>query len=213
MPPAFGFQSGRRCGAGRRVLDAVLAQPRVGRVHVADDDRDVLEPAVVAARVGRHRPAARRQVLGQLELLVAEPQPDDPQRARRRRPAAARTSRPAPRRPTPSRTSARGVEGDRRGPCRRRSCRRCRPPSTTRRRRRVGRRRAPRASAEQQRSARDAAARAADAALMRSASSRTRRSRAPSRSSRWSPTRSALAMIVSAGFTAPLDGKKLPSTT
>ena len=37
--------------------------------------------------------------------------------------------------------------------------------------------------------------------------------RAPSRSRRWSPTRSALAMIVSAGFTAPLDGKKLPSTT
>ena len=32
-------------------------------------------------------------------------------------------------------------------------------------------------------------------------------------SSRWSPTRSALAMMVSAGFTAPLDGKKLPSTT
>src|SRR5947208_3092207 len=33
------------------------------------------------------------------------------------------------------------------------------------------------------------------------------------RSRMWSPTRSALAMIVSAGFTAPLDGKKLPSTT
>ena len=33
------------------------------------------------------------------------------------------------------------------------------------------------------------------------------------RASRRSPTRSALAMIVRAGFTAPLDGKKLPSTT
>src|SRR5215467_5492642 len=33
------------------------------------------------------------------------------------------------------------------------------------------------------------------------------------RSSRWSPTRSALATIVSPGFTAPLEGKKLPSTT
>src|SRR5438034_7741004 len=32
------------------------------------------------------------------------------------------------------------------------------------------------------------------------------------RSSRWSPTRRALAMIVRAGFTAALDGKKLPST-
>src|SRR6185503_5405714 len=35
----------------------------------------------------------------------------------------------------------------------------------------------------------------------------------PSRSSRWSPTRSALAMAVSAGFTALDDGKKLVSTT
>ena len=33
------------------------------------------------------------------------------------------------------------------------------------------------------------------------------------RSSRWSPTRSALAMMVSAGFTAALEGKQLPSTT
>src|SRR5439155_20443981 len=33
------------------------------------------------------------------------------------------------------------------------------------------------------------------------------------RSRMWSPTRSALAMMVRAGFTAPLDGKKLPSTT
>ena len=36
---------------------------------------------------------------------------------------------------------------------------------------------------------------------------------APSRSSRWSPTRRALAMAVSAGFTAPMLGKKLVSTT
>src|SRR5207247_7586348 len=33
------------------------------------------------------------------------------------------------------------------------------------------------------------------------------------RSRMWSPTRSALAMMVRAGFTAPLEGKKLPSTT
>lgn len=32
-------------------------------------------------------------------------------------------------------------------------------------------------------------------------------------SPRWSPTRNALAMMVSEGFTAPLEGKKLPSTT
>lgn len=35
----------------------------------------------------------------------------------------------------------------------------------------------------------------------------------PSRSSRWSPTLKAFAMIVSAGFTAAEDGKKLASTT
>src|SRR3954452_15241815 len=37
--------------------------------------------------------------------------------------------------------------------------------------------------------------------------------RAPRRSIRWSPTRSALAMAVSAGFTAVEDGKQLVSTT
>ena len=35
----------------------------------------------------------------------------------------------------------------------------------------------------------------------------------PSRDSRWSPTRKALAITVSAGFTAPMLGKKLASTT
>ncbi len=35
---------------------------------------------------------------------------------------------------------------------------------------------------------------------------------APTRSRMWSLTRSALAMMVSAGLTAPLEGKKLPST-
>jgi hypothetical protein len=35
----------------------------------------------------------------------------------------------------------------------------------------------------------------------------------PSRRARWSPTRSALAMMVRAGFTAALDGKKEASTT
>ena len=35
----------------------------------------------------------------------------------------------------------------------------------------------------------------------------------PSRSSRWSPTRSAFAIAVKAGFTAPMLGKQLVSTT
>ena len=61
MPPAFGFQSGSRCGPVEACSTPVLPQPRVGAVHVAHDDRDVLEPAVVAARVraGSAAPAAR----------------------------------------------------------------------------------------------------------------------------------------------------------
>jgi hypothetical protein len=39
------------------------------------------------------------------------------------------------------------------------------------------------------------------------------RGRGPNRSSRWSPTRSAFAIAVRAGFTAPMLGKKLVSTT
>ena len=50
----------------------VVAQPRVGPIHVADDDRDVLEPAVVAARVGGSRTPARREVFCELDRLGAE---------------------------------------------------------------------------------------------------------------------------------------------
>jgi hypothetical protein len=35
----------------------------------------------------------------------------------------------------------------------------------------------------------------------------------PSRALMWSATRRAFAMIVSVGFTAPMEGKKLPSAT
>jgi hypothetical protein len=56
----------------------VLAQPGVRGVHVADDDRDVLEPLVVAPAVDRDRPALRREIVDQLDLLFAEAQPDDP---------------------------------------------------------------------------------------------------------------------------------------
>ena len=61
---------GQPLRAGRRVLDAVLAAARAyAFVHVADDDRDVLEDAIVGPHVGRHRPALRRQELGQLDRL------------------------------------------------------------------------------------------------------------------------------------------------
>ena len=103
MPPAFGFQSGSRCGPVEACATRVLAQPRVRAVHVAHDDRDVLEPAIVAARVGRHRPPARRQVLGQLD------------RARRRAAAAttrmrsAEDARRAARTPSPATSTSRDL--------------------------------------------------------------------------------------------------------
>ena len=60
----------------RGVLYLVLAQPLIGAVHVADDDGDVLEPAVVAARVRREgRPWA--QILGQLDEFVSQLQARD----------------------------------------------------------------------------------------------------------------------------------------
>src|SRR5262249_62080760 len=53
--------------AGGGVLDLVLAKPAGGCVRVPDDDRDVLEGAVIAAKPGWDRPAPRSQVLGQLD--------------------------------------------------------------------------------------------------------------------------------------------------
>jgi hypothetical protein len=62
-----------RSGGG--VLNVVLPQNLVGAIDVADDDRDVLEPAIVALRVGF---AFGRQVLGQFNRLTAEPHPHHP---------------------------------------------------------------------------------------------------------------------------------------
>jgi hypothetical protein len=59
------------------MLDVVPAQEPIGRVHVADDDRDVLEPLIVAPAVDRVRPALRREIVDQLDLLVAEAQAHD----------------------------------------------------------------------------------------------------------------------------------------
>ena len=55
----------------------MLAQLRIGRVHVADDDRDVLEPLVVAAAVDGDRAALGREIVDQLDLLVAQAQAHD----------------------------------------------------------------------------------------------------------------------------------------
>ena len=48
----------------------------------------------LARTSGGHRPALRRQKLGQLNLLRAQPQPDDAAPARRRRPVSSSYGRP-----------------------------------------------------------------------------------------------------------------------
>src|SRR5215471_7287530 len=68
---------GKTLRAGRRVPDLILAEPFVSTIHVACDDRDVLEPAIIRTAVDWRRPAARRQELGQLDELVAQTQAGD----------------------------------------------------------------------------------------------------------------------------------------
>src|SRR5262245_17423868 len=48
------------------------AKSRIGAIHIAHDDRDVLKPSVVTPRIDRDRPSPRREVLHQLDALVAE---------------------------------------------------------------------------------------------------------------------------------------------
>ena len=36
-------------GLGRRVTDALCAQPSIGAIHIARHERDVLEPSIVPA--------------------------------------------------------------------------------------------------------------------------------------------------------------------
>ncbi len=69
------FRQSLRSGGG--VLHSVLAQPPVRPIHVAHDDRNVLEPPIIAAGINRDRPALWRQVVGQLDELVAQPHADD----------------------------------------------------------------------------------------------------------------------------------------
>src|SRR5207249_2871778 len=64
-------------GTGGSVLDLVLAQPLIGTVHVTNDNRDMLKPAIIAARVHWDRSALGRQIFGQLDELSAEPHTHD----------------------------------------------------------------------------------------------------------------------------------------
>jgi hypothetical protein len=66
---------GEALGLRRHVGDALVTEPLVRAVHVANDDRHVLEPAVVAARVDGRRPPPRGDVFRQLEGLAPELQP------------------------------------------------------------------------------------------------------------------------------------------
>jgi len=57
---------------GRSEFDLVLTEDRVGAVHVADNNGDVLKPKIIAARIHRNRPASRSEKLRQLNRLITE---------------------------------------------------------------------------------------------------------------------------------------------
>jgi hypothetical protein len=54
------------------VPNFVSAQLLIGFVHIADYDGDVLEPAVVGARVDGNRPALGGEIFGQFYDFAAE---------------------------------------------------------------------------------------------------------------------------------------------
>src|SRR5262245_46743231 len=62
----------RRC-----VLDVKPSQARIRLAHVPDDDGRVLKAHIVRPYTRWHRSAFGRQVLGQLDCLSAEAEPDD----------------------------------------------------------------------------------------------------------------------------------------
>src|SRR6266404_1815115 len=67
---------GNSLRTGRGKLDVVLAQTLVGLVHITNDDRDMLKPMIVAARVDGNRAALGSQILNQLNMFVAQLHPD-----------------------------------------------------------------------------------------------------------------------------------------
>src|SRR6266567_5845332 len=54
----------------------VLPQPGIRLVHVANNDGDVLEPAIIAARIHWNRATLRREIFRQLDGLVPKPHSD-----------------------------------------------------------------------------------------------------------------------------------------
>src|SRR5262249_31797268 len=61
----FGVPLGKLLGTGRSMFDLVLPQPAVRALQVTHNDGDVLEPAVMAARVCRYRFPSGGKVFGQ----------------------------------------------------------------------------------------------------------------------------------------------------
>src|SRR5262245_51192839 len=74
---------GKELRLGRGELHLVGTQNPVGAVHVADDDGDMLKPLIVAPGIRRRGPSGYRgrEELGELDALLAQPQPGDPHSA------------------------------------------------------------------------------------------------------------------------------------
>src|SRR6516164_5472408 len=60
------------------MLDFVLTKPRVGLVHIADNERNVLKRSIVAAEINRNRPALGRQEFREFDESVTQFHADDP---------------------------------------------------------------------------------------------------------------------------------------
>ena len=79
MPAAGTFDGGIVWGSGEICRTWWRCRTSYAFSHVADDDCHMLEPQVVAAGGNRNWPAAwRRDVLRQLDDLLAEPQMNNP---------------------------------------------------------------------------------------------------------------------------------------
>ena len=60
------------------MLDFILPEPGIRSPHIADDDRNMLEPSVIAAGIYRERTSLGSKVFCQFDELVAQLHTDDP---------------------------------------------------------------------------------------------------------------------------------------
>src|SRR5580765_41021 len=59
----------------RSVFYLVLTQPGISLIHVANNDRDVLKPPIITARINWDRAPLRGEILGEFDKFVVEPHP------------------------------------------------------------------------------------------------------------------------------------------